>query len=77
LAPGTLKHIPFIINDNGTVMTSWIPCGTGTTIYSNKVEEPAWNGYQQVDQLDFEHGTSAKYLNSLKPCSDVMYNKLN
>jgi hypothetical protein len=49
LATGTLKHVPFVIGDDGTIMTSWLPCGIGTTIYSNKAEEPNWNGYQQVD----------------------------
>ena len=50
LAPGILKHIPFVIGDDGRIMTSWLPCGVGTTtIYSNKAEEPNYNGYQLVD----------------------------
>ena len=45
LDPGTLKHIPFVIHDDGRVMTSWLPCGIGNTIYSNKAEEPNFNSY--------------------------------
>ena len=58
-------------------MTSWFPCGNGTTIYSNKAEEPHYNGFQFADQqLDFEQGASSKQLTSLKPCPDVMYDRL-
>lgn len=49
LASGTLNHVPFVINDDGTIITSWLPSGIGTTIYSNKEEEPNLNGYQLVD----------------------------
>lgn len=59
-------------------MTSWLPCGIGTTTYSEKAEEQAWNGYELVDkQLEFQHGTSLKYLTSLKSQPDAMYDRLN